>query len=92
MEENSSTPFDCVYAVGPEKMMEAVAKLCVEKKVPCQVSLERYMGCGVGVCGKCDCSGKLVCKDGPVFSAEQALELSEFGKTHRDTMGHAHAW
>ncbi len=84
--------FDCVYAVGPEKMMEAVARLCVEKKFPCQVSLERYMGCGVGLCGKCDAGGKIVCGDGPIVSGEQAFQLSEFGKTHRDTMGHKHNW
>ena len=92
LEENAAKQFDCVYAVGPEKMMEAVAKLCSQKKVPCQVSLERYMGCGFGVCGKCDAGGKLVCGDGPVFSGEQALALCEFGKTHRDTMGRQHPW
>lgn len=78
---------DAVYACGPERMMEAVAKLCVAQKVPCEVSVERYMKCGVGVCGSCAIDGKLCCVDGPVFSAEEALLFSEFGKSHRDATG-----
>lgn len=84
--------FDCVYAVGPEKMMDAIAKVCAKHGLPSQLSLERYMGCGLGMCGKCDAGGKIVCGDGPVFSGEEALALEEFGKTHRDTMGHKHEW
>jgi len=78
---------DYVCCCGPEKMMEAVAKLCREKKVPCLVSIERYMKCGVGICGSCDINGKLCCLDGPVFSGEDALSLSEFGKCSRDATG-----
>jgi dihydroorotate dehydrogenase electron transfer subunit len=76
-----------VYACGPEKMMEAVAKLCAEKNIPCQVSLERYMKCGVGVCGSCAVDGKLCCTDGPIFSGKEALSFKEFGKKHRDATG-----
>ena len=79
--------FDCVYCCGPERMMHAVATLCMGHGVQCQVSIERYMKCGVGVCGSCDVNGKLCCTDGPVFSAEDALALSEFGKKHRDACG-----
>jgi len=78
---------DAVYACGPERMMEAVARLCVQHGVPCQVSVERYMKCGVGVCGSCAIGGKLCCVDGPVFSAEEALSFPEFGKSHRDASG-----
>ncbi len=78
---------DAAYACGPERMMEAVARLCVEHKVPCQISVERYMKCGVGVCGSCAIDGKLCCVDGPVFSAEEALSFKEFGKAHRDASG-----
>ncbi len=77
----------CVYACGPERMMMAVAQACKAKKVPCQVSLERYMKCGVGVCGSCDLGGKTCCRDGPVFSGEEALALPDFGKTKRDATG-----
>ncbi|MDD5171887.1 MAG: hypothetical protein PHF60_02510, partial [Candidatus ainarchaeum sp.] len=38
----------CVYACGPERMMMAVAQECKTRKIECQVSLERYMKCGVG--------------------------------------------
>lgn len=78
---------DAAYACGPERMMEAVAKLCIRHKVPCQLSLERYMKCGVGVCGSCAIDGKLCCTDGPVFDAETALSFSEFGKGSRDASG-----
>ncbi|MCI0503954.1 dihydroorotate dehydrogenase electron transfer subunit [Candidatus Micrarchaeota archaeon] len=78
---------DAVYACGPERMMEAVAQLCVAHKIPCEVSVERYMKCGVGVCGSCAIDGKLCCVDGPVFSAEEALSFAEFGKSRRDASG-----
>lgn len=83
----ASKRFDCVYACGPEGMMRAVAELCKKHGVPCQVSLERYMKCGVGVCGSCAIDGKLACVDGPVFSAEDALALEEFGNARRDATG-----
>lgn len=82
-----SKRFGCVYACGPEPMMKAVAELCKEHGVPCQVSLERYMKCGVGVCGSCGIDGKLCCLDGPVFDGAEALGLSDFGKRRRDASG-----
>lgn len=68
-----------VCACGPEPMIKAVAKLCMEKDIPCQVSLEQRMGCGVGACVVCSCltvkNGEewysRVCKDGPVFDAKE---------------------
>jgi len=80
---------DAVYACGPERMMMALAQACKAKKIPCQVSLERYMKCGVGVCGSCDLGGKTCCRDGPVFSGDEALALPDFGKTRRDATGRA---
>jgi dihydroorotate dehydrogenase electron transfer subunit len=85
--EELAGKFEAVYACGPEKMMEAVAKLCKKLAIPCQVSVERYMKCGVGVCGSCAIDGKLTCIDGPVFSGEEALAFKEFGKAHRDATG-----
>ncbi|HSB46866.1 MAG TPA: dihydroorotate dehydrogenase electron transfer subunit [Candidatus Bilamarchaeum sp.] len=81
---------DCVYACGPERMMEAVAKVCREHKVPCQVSVERYMKCGTGVCGSCEINGRFACIDGPVMSGVDALSLADFGKAHRDASGILH--
>lgn len=79
--------FDCIYSCGPEKMMYFLALACKEAKVPCQLSLERYMKCGLGVCGSCDLDGISVCRDGPVFEGEKALSFSEFGKMKRDASG-----
>lgn len=64
--------YDCIYTCGPEPMMKAVAKLAAEKNIPCQVSLEKYMACGLGACLSCSCATPTgqrvkVCTDGPVF-------------------------
>jgi len=42
-----------VYACGPIPMLRAVSRLCAEHEVPCQVSLEENMPCGIGVCNGC---------------------------------------
>jgi dihydroorotate dehydrogenase electron transfer subunit len=78
---------DMVQTCGPEKMMEVVARLCKKYKVPAELSLERYMKCGFGVCGQCACGNKLVCADGCIFSGEEALSLEDFGQFHRGPEG-----
>lgn len=78
-EELAKGDTDAVFACGPEAMLKAVIKVCEEHNVPCQVSLEQRMGCGVGACVVCSCltvrNGQeyysRVCKDGPVFNAEE---------------------
>ncbi len=74
--KNSKEKF-AVYACGPEPMLEAAAKMCKELKLPCFVSLEERMGCGVGACVCCVVRTrdglKRVCKDGPVFNAEEII-------------------
>jgi dihydroorotate dehydrogenase electron transfer subunit len=70
-----------VYACGPEIMMHAVFTLCESHAIPCQVSLERYMRCGFGVCGACVCSDRVVCKDGPVFNSAQLQNMADFNRT-----------
>ncbi|MDE7230991.1 MAG: dihydroorotate dehydrogenase electron transfer subunit [Oscillospiraceae bacterium] len=77
--EKLSGDIAAVLACGPEPMLKAVVALCKEKKVPCQISLEQRMGCGVGACVVCSClvvrNGEdyyaRVCKEGPVFKAEE---------------------
>lgn len=64
-----------IYACGPEAMLAAVAARAEALAVPCQVSLERVMKCGLGVCGHCHCGEFLVCQDGPVFDAAQVRSL-----------------
>ncbi len=57
-----------IYACGPESMLEAVETLARDHGLPAQLSYERYMRCGFGVCGSCSHKGWLVCRDGPVRS------------------------
>ena len=74
-----NTGADIVCACGPMPMLNAIAKICAQYEVPCKVSLEQRMGCGVGACVVCSCltvrNGQehyaRVCKDGPVFDAKE---------------------
>ncbi len=68
--------YDAVLACGPKPMLKSVAKAAAESGVPCQVSMEERMACGVGAC--LGCADKLaegtirgVCADGPVFDARE---------------------
>lgn len=83
---------DQVFACGPERMLVKVSDLCFEHHVPCQLSLERYMNCGFGLCGNCtvDPLGIRLCTDGPVVRGELARTMTEFGKYHRDHLGKKH--
>ena len=63
---DNGSPCGALYACGPEPMLEAVAVLARAHRLPAQLSYERYMRCGFGVCGSCASKGWLVCRDGPV--------------------------
>ena len=68
--------YDGVLACGPKPMLRNVANVAQEFGLPCQVSMEERMGCGVGACLVCACdmadgSRKHVCKDGPVFDSKE---------------------
>jgi dihydroorotate dehydrogenase electron transfer subunit len=67
-----------VVCCGPEPMMKAVAEIAIANRVPCQVSLETPMACGVGICFTCVAKVRLpggswdykrTCVEGPVFEA-----------------------
>ena len=79
--------YDCVVACGPEVMLFFLYKACQELGVECQLSLERHMKCGAGVCGCCVMDGQRVCKDGPVFTSAQIAEMKDFGVQKRDECG-----
>ena len=72
---------DMVYACGPRPMRKFVAAAAKEYGVRCEVSMEERMGCGIGACLVCACQLKRegksvmghVCKDGPVFPAEEVV-------------------
>ncbi|MBO5412582.1 MAG: dihydroorotate dehydrogenase electron transfer subunit [Clostridia bacterium] len=67
---------DVVLACGPTPMLRALKTVTEREGLPCYVSLEERMGCGIGACLVCVCdktNGKKarVCKDGPVFNASE---------------------
>ena len=67
---------DVVLACGPTPMLRALKTLVEKENLPCYISLEERMGCGIGACLVCVCdltNGKKarVCKDGPVFNANE---------------------
>ncbi|MBP1911582.1 dihydroorotate dehydrogenase electron transfer subunit [Thermococcus stetteri] len=65
--------FDQVYACGPEPMLRAALRVMNYRNI--QISAERYMKCGIGVCGSCNLGKYLVCRDGPVFDGFQLKGL-----------------
>ena len=72
--------YSAVLTCGPEIMMRGIAKLAFEKNLPCEVSFERRMACGLGACLSCSIdtiSGrKKVCKDGPIFNAKEVFDCA----------------
>lgn len=65
-----------VFTCGPEIMMIKVAEIAERVGVPCEVSLERRMGCSTGGCLACVCDARggghyKVCQDGPVFDSRE---------------------
>jgi dihydroorotate dehydrogenase electron transfer subunit len=72
-----------IYACGPEEMLAQAATISSKFNISCQVSLERMMACGTGLCQSCavkcinkqtkETGYKLCCKDGPVFWADEVV-------------------
>lgn len=76
---------DVMYACGPIPMLRGVKAYVAEHHIPAQISMEERMACGIGACLACVCGSKetdghshvknkRICKDGPVFDAEE-IEL-----------------
>lgn len=83
---------DWVFTCGPELMMKRVSDIAHESGVKAQLSLERYMKCGFGVCGNCvvDDAGIRLCSEGVVVTNDMARKIKDFGKYHRDGLGLKH--
>jgi len=71
-----------IYTCGPNPMLQKVIEIANQWQLPCQVSLETTMACGFGACLGCVVNSlsqsepyKYVCKDGPVFDANE-IDLS----------------
>ena len=72
-----------VFACGPEPMLAGAARLADDFGLSCQVSMERMMACGIGLCQSCaietkkeasaETEYKLCCKDGPVFDSRNVI-------------------
>ncbi|MDK9706711.1 MAG: dihydroorotate dehydrogenase electron transfer subunit [Desulforhopalus sp.] len=75
--QSAVLPAGCtVYACGPEPMLAGVSKIARSLKLPCQVSVESVMACGMGACLGCtrvakDGTYTHVCLNGPVYDAEE---------------------
>lgn len=72
---NDGLNYSKIYACGPEPMMKAVAALAYSRAIPCEVSLENLMACGVGACLCCVVEtlegNKTTCVEGPVFDTRE---------------------
>ena len=73
---------DVIFACGPKPMLRAIKAYALEKGIPCWISMEERMACGIGACLGCVCQSsevdehshvhnKRVCKDGPVFRCQE---------------------
>ena len=72
-----------IYSCGPEPMLAKVAEIAKGRGIDCQVSMERGMACGIGVCQSCaircriegsnETTYKMCCEDGPVFDAREVV-------------------
>ncbi len=79
-EEIQTGKIDAIFACGPLPMLKAIQKLVSSKEIPCQISLEEKMACGLGVCLGCAVKTAKspadkpeywhVCKAGPVFNSK----------------------
>jgi dihydroorotate dehydrogenase electron transfer subunit len=83
----SSLPSPVIYGCGPEGMLVALYHLARERGLEAQLSVERYMKCGFGICGQCAMNGLLVCLDGPVLTLDQLDGARDFGHYHRSATG-----
>ena len=84
LDENKRAVEDIIiYSCGPEMMLARMAEIAQKYNVDCQMSMERMMACGIGVCQSCavECKVagskgtvyKLCCKDGPVFESRKVV-------------------
>jgi dihydroorotate dehydrogenase electron transfer subunit len=72
-----------IYGCGPEPMLAKLAEIAGQRNIDCQVSMERMMACGTGLCQSCavECKVdgsnetiyKMCCTDGPVFDSKEVV-------------------
>ncbi len=80
--KENSVECDAILACGPKPMLRALKEYAAENNIPCWISMEERMACGIGACLGCVCKtteiddhskvhNKRVCADGPVFNAKE---------------------
>ncbi|MHC4758487.1 MAG: iron-sulfur cluster-binding protein [Planctomycetota bacterium] len=84
-----------IYTCGPEPMLAKMSQIATKRNIDCQISTERLMACGIGLCQSCavecksDTGGesvyKLCCKDGPVFDSKEVIFKQEVNSTGQAT-------
>jgi dihydroorotate dehydrogenase electron transfer subunit len=82
--DKNKTRSMCLFACGPRPMLKQVAEMAMVRGIPCQVSLEAAMACGLGACQGCAVKASPngtrsyyhVCRDGPVFPI-QSIDWAE---------------
>jgi dihydroorotate dehydrogenase electron transfer subunit len=77
-----------IYACGPHAMLAAVSRIAAEHSIPCYVSTEERMACGLGACMGCSIPMKAggykrACKEGPVFDSREVDWSSKYGVPSR---------
>ena len=82
--EDAAAEADIIFACGPMPMLKAIAAFAYERDIPCFISMEERMACGVGACLGCvtntvevddhsKVNNKRICKDGPVFDSTEVV-------------------
>ncbi|MFH1944509.1 MAG: dihydroorotate dehydrogenase electron transfer subunit, partial [Acidobacteriota bacterium] len=70
-----------LFVCGPDPMMKALSRICLEERISAQFSLESIMGCGFGACWGCvhkiktqgEAEWTKICQEGPVFFTEDII-------------------
>jgi dihydroorotate dehydrogenase electron transfer subunit len=81
--------FSTLCASGPEVVLLALRSLAKAHGLPVQLSFERYMKCGIGLCGQCclDGNGLRTCIEGPVLTHKELDSATDLGLPHRTATG-----
>jgi dihydroorotate dehydrogenase electron transfer subunit len=73
----SLQPAAVIYACGPKPMLEEISRISCKHNIRAQISLEEHMACGTGICFGCAVKTKYgykrICKEGPVFNADEII-------------------
>ena len=77
LQKNQLKEIDYIYTCGPEEMMTSIQEIAAKIGIQGECSMEKRMGCGIGVCLSCVCETnkghKRTCKEGPVFSLNEVI-------------------